>query len=66
MLPGGEVNIKIKCSQAVLALSEIVTYNIRKLKKSTHALKHRHHKREHKTPVTMYVGLKYSKVRSKK
>ena len=25
MLPGGEVNIKIKCSQAVLALSEIVT-----------------------------------------
>ena len=65
MLPGGEVNIKIKCSQAVLALSGIVTYNIRKLKKSTHALKHRHHKREHKTPVTMYVGLKYSTVRSK-
>ena len=66
MLINGEVNIEGKCSQAVLTLSGKVTYNTRKLKKSTHALNHRHNKRERGTPVTMYVGLKlYSTVRSK-
>ena len=66
MLIDGEVNIKGKCSQAVLTLSGIVTYNTRKLKKSTHVLNHGHHKRERGKPVTMYVGLKfYSTVRSK-
>ena len=44
----------------------MVTNNTRKLKKSTHALNHCHHRRERETPVTMYVGFKlYSTVRSK-
>ena len=58
MLINGEVNIKEKCSQAVLTLSGMVKYNTQKLKKSTHALNHRHHKRERETPVSMYVRLK--------
>ena len=66
MLTDCEVNIEGKCRQAVLSLSGMVTYNTGKLKKSTHALNHRHHKRERETPVTMYVGLKlYLTVRSK-
>ena len=66
MLIDGEVNIEGKCSQAVLTLSDMSTYNSRKLKKSNHALNHRHHKTERETPVTMYVGLKlYSTLRSK-
>ena len=53
MLIDEEVNAKGKCSQAVLTLSGMVTYNTQKLKKSTHALSHRHHKRERKTLVTI-------------
>ena len=55
MLIDGEVNIEGKCSQAVLILSDMSTYNTRKLKKSNHALNHRHHKKERETPVTRYV-----------
>ena len=66
MFIDGDVNIEGKCSQAVLTLSGMVTYNTQKLKKSIHALNHSHYKRERKTPITMYVGLKlYSAVRSK-
>ena len=46
MLIYGEVNIERKCNQAVSTLSGIDTYNTRKLKNSTHALNHRHHKKE--------------------
>ena len=66
MLIDGKVNFEGKCSQAVLTLSAMVTYNTRKLKKSTYALNHRHHKRERETPVTTHVDLKlYLTVRSK-
>ena len=66
MLIDGEVNMEGRCSQAVLTLSGMVTYNARKLKKSTRSLNRRHHKKERETSVTMYVGLKlYSTVRSK-
>ena len=66
ILIDSEVNIEEKCSQAVLTLSDMSTYNTRKLKKSNHTLNHRHHKTERETPVTMYVGLKlYSTAKSK-
>ena len=57
ILIDGEVNIEEKCSQAVLTLSDMSTYNTRKLKKSNHTLNHRHHKTERETPVTMYVDI---------
>ena len=66
VLINGGVNIEGKCSPAVLILSGMVTYNAQNLNKSTHALSHRHHKRERETPVTIYVCLKlYLTVRSK-
>ena len=66
MLINCEVNIEGKSSQGLLTLFGMVTYNTWTLKKSTHALNHRHHKKEHETPATMCVGLKLcSTVRSK-
>ena len=66
MLINDEVNIEGKCSQAVSNLSGMVTHNTRKVKKCTHALNQRHHKRVRETPVTMYVDLElYSTLRAK-
>ena len=49
-----------------MLIDGMVTYNTRKLKKFNHALNHHHHKKEHETPVTIYVCLKlYSTVGSK-
>ena len=59
MLINNEVNVEGKCSQAVLKIFALVTYNTRKLRKpSSHCLNHRHHNKERETSVTIYVVFK--------
>ena len=67
MLFDGEVNVEGRCSQAVLTISGLVTYNTRKLRKpNSRCLNHRHHHKERETYVALYFGLKlYSVVSSR-
>ena len=67
MLTDGDVNVEGKCSQAALTVAGLVTFNIRKLRKTTgRSITHRRHKKERETSVSIYIGLKiYSTVRSR-
>ena len=65
MLIDGVANVEGKCSQAVLTLSGLVTFNARKVRTPSN-LNHRHHKKERETPVSIYLGLKlYSTIGSR-
>ena len=66
ILGDGEINIEGKCSQAALTVAGLIAYNIRTVKRPRIInLDNRHHVKEKKTSVNIYVGLKlYSSVRS--
>ena len=67
MLVDGEINIEGKCIQAAFTVAGLITYNVRTIKRLRITnLDSRHHDKEKKKSINIYVGLKlYSTVRSR-
>ena len=67
MLADCEINIEGKCSQTVLTVVGLITYNISTMKKYRITnLHNRHHDKDKETSINIYFGLKlYSTVLSR-
>ena len=67
MLVDGEYNEDARCcSQAVLIICGMITYNTREVKNNNSLQTQRRHNRDRETPFNIYIGLKlYSTIRSR-